>query len=74
MKITRKKTTNYKDKRVYVDEAGFDSYLFRKYARSQKGQKVHKAGKLCHKIIVPLEHNGIMYGDFFEVWFEAPSL
>ena len=79
-----------KDKRVYVDEAGFDSYLFRKYARSPRGQKVHEAvkgrkyqrtsivaGKLCHKIIAPLEYNGTMHGDFFEVWFEEhliPSL
>ena len=64
MKITRKKTTNYKDKRVYVDEAGFDSYLFRKYARSQRDQKVHEAGKLCHEIIAPLEYNGTIHGVF----------
>jgi len=66
-----------------VDEAGFDSYLFRTYARSPRGQKVHEAvrgrkyqrtsivaGKLCHKIIAPLEYNGTMHGDFFEAWFE----
>ena len=68
---------NPKDKRVYVDKVGFDSYLFRKYASSQRGQKVHEAGKLCHKIIAPLEYNGTMHGDFFDVWFEEhliPSL
>jgi transposase len=79
-----------KDKRVYVDEAGFDTYLFRKYARSPRGQKVYEAvkgkkyhrtsivaGKLGHKIIAPLEYNGTMHGEFFEVWFEKhliPSL
>ena len=78
------------EKRVYVDEAGFDSYLFRKYARAPRGQKVHEAvkgkkyqrtsivaGKLGHKIIAPLEYSGTMHGEFFEVWFEKhliPSL
>ena len=30
-------------KRVYVDEAGFTSYLYRQYARSPKGEKVHES-------------------------------
>ena len=66
-----------------MDEVGFDSYLFRKYARSPRGQKVHEAvkgkkyqrtsivtGKLGHKVIAPLEYGGTMHGEFFEVWFE----
>ena len=72
-----------KEKRIYVDEAGFDSYLYRKYARAPKGQKVHEAikgnkyqrtsivaGKRGHDIIAPLQYKGTMHGDFFETWFE----
>ena len=85
------KVAEYQDKikdipenrRIYVDEAGFDSYLYREYARSPKGQKVHEeingkkyertsivAGKREREIIAPLEYKGTMHGDFFEVWFE----
>ncbi len=72
-----------KEKRVYVDEAGFDSYLYRRYARAQRGQKIHEkikgkkyqrtsivAGKMGHDIIAPLQYHGTMHGDFFESWFE----
>ena len=71
------------DKRVYVDEAGFINYLYRQYARSLKGEKVHErikgnkyqrtsivAGRLGQEIIAPLQYNGTMNGDFFETWFE----
>ena len=34
------------DKRVYVDEAGFDSYLLREYARAPKGQKIYEKIKV----------------------------
>lgn len=67
-----------KEKKVYVDEAGFDSYLYREYARSPKGQKVHErikgrkyertsivAAKREREIIAPLEYKGTMHGDFF---------
>ena len=72
-----------KEKRIYVDEAGFDSYLYRKYARAPKGQKIHEAikgnkyertsivaGKMGDDIIAPLQYKGTMHGDFFETWFE----
>ena len=75
------------NKRIYVDEAGFDSYLYREYARSPKGHKVHEkikgkkyerisivAGKREREIIAPLEYKGTMHGDFFEVWFEKHLL
>ena len=52
-----------KEKRIYVDEAGFDSYLYRKYARAPKGQKVHEARK-------GNKYQRTMHGDFFETWFE----
>ena len=62
-----------------MDEAGFGSYLFHKYARSPGGRKVHEAvkgkkyqrtsiaaGKLGHKIIAPLEYSGTMHGEFLK--------
>ena len=76
-----------KEKRVYVDEAGFDTYLYRKYARAPKGQQVkesikgHKyqrmsivAGKIGSEVIAPLTYSGTMHGDFFEAWFEEHLL
>ena len=75
------------DKRVYVDEAGFTNYLYRQYARSPKGEKVHEsikgnkyqrtsivAGQLGREIIAPLQYSGTMNGDFFEIWFEEHLL
>ena len=75
------------DKRVYVDEAGFDSYLLREYARAPKGQKIYEkiqgrkyqrtsivAAQCGRKIIAPLEYQGTMHGDFFEAWFEKHLL
>ena len=68
-----------KEKRVYVDEAGFDSYLYRRHARAPRGEKVKGrkyqrtsivAGKMGANIIAPLEYTGTMHGDFFEAWFE----
>ena len=75
------------NKRSYIDEAGFDSYLLREYARAPKGQKIYEKIKgrkyqrtsivaaLCgRKIIAPLEYQGTMHGDFFEEWFEKQLL
>ena len=71
------------NKRVYVDEASFGSYLLRDYARAPRGQKIYEkiqglkyqrtsivAAQRGKKIIAPLEYKGTMYGDFFEAWFE----
>ena len=33
------------NKRIYVDEASFDSYLYREYVHTPKGQKVHESIK-----------------------------
>lgn len=72
---------------MYVDEAGFDSYLYRPYARAPRGEKIHEkvkgrkyqrtsivAGQTGHDIIAPLEYKGTMHGDFFEAWFEQHLL
>lgn len=68
---------------VYIDEAGFNSYYYRPYARALRGQKVLGkingrkfartslvAAQLNSKIIAPLEYQGTMNGDLFETWFE----
>ena len=60
-----------KEKRAYVDEAGFDTFLFRMYARAPRGEKVHEdilgrkfqrssivAAKLGHEIVAPLQYQG----------------
>ena len=63
---------------MYVDEAGFDSYLYRRHARAPRGEKIQEkvkgrkyqrasivAGKMGANIIAPLEYSGTMHGDFF---------
>ena len=68
-----------KEKRVYVDEAGFDTYLYRKYAIEPRGQKIHEAvnkrtsivaGKIGHKILAPQQYSETKHADFFLLWFE----
>ncbi|MBQ7193858.1 MAG: hypothetical protein IJR98_05765 [Synergistaceae bacterium] len=54
---------------MYIDEAGFDSYLYRRHARAPRGEKIHEkvkerkyqrtsivAGKMGANIIAPEEH------------------
>lgn len=68
---------------VYVDESGFDQYLYRKYARAPRGQTV--VTKICGrkfnrtnivagicqgKWIAPLEYSGTTDSVLFEFWFE----
>ena len=61
------------DKRIYIDEAGFDSYLLREYARAPKGQKIYEkingrkyqrisivVAQCGRKIIAALEYKGTM--------------
>ena len=72
---------------MYVDEAGFDTYLYRRYARAPRGENIHEkvkgrkyqrtsivAGKMGVNIIAPLEYSGTMHGEFFEAWFEKHLL
>ena len=72
-----------KEKMIYVDETGIDKFMYRKYARAAKGEKVYgkirgkkfertnivaaQAGK---RIIAPLQYKGMMHSQFFEEWFE----
>ena len=76
------------NKRVYVDEAGFTNYLYRKCACSEREkEKVHESikwnkyqrtsiatGQLGREIAAPLQYSGTMNVDFFEIWFEEHLL
>ena len=69
--------------RVYLDETGLDTYLFRPYARSLKGQivKAQISGKkykrlslvatqIGNQLIAPMTYQNTMTSAFFEEWFE----
>ena len=76
--------TKFSDyQRVYLDETGFDRYLFRPYARSLKGQivKAQISGKryqrlslvsaqVGNRLIAPMVYQNTMTGVFFEAWFQ----
>ena len=68
---------------LYLDETGFDRYLFRPYARSLKGQivKAQISGKryqrlslvsaqVGNRLIAPMVYQNTMTGVFFEAWFQ----
>ena len=71
------------EKIVYVDESGMDSFLYRKYARAERGVKVFGkifgrkfertnivAAQNMKRIIAPLQYKGMMHSLFFEECFE----
>lgn len=73
-----------KDRVVYIDETGIDTYLYREYARSAIGEKVIErvrgrkyqrvgivAAKMGHEIIAPFEYSKTMNSDLFEGWFAS---
>ncbi|OKQ44607.1 hypothetical protein BH625_02220 [Streptococcus pneumoniae] len=66
-----------------MDETGFDTYFYREYGRSLKGQlrrgKVSGrryqrislvAGLTNGELIVPMTYEETMTSDFFEAWFQ----
>ena len=68
---------------VYVDEMGMESFLYREYARSPRGERVFGvisgrkykrtsivAGKCGKKILAPLSYEGTTDSALFEFWFE----
>lgn len=71
------------DKIAYVDETGFDQYVYRPHGRSKKGEKILGlvsgkrfqrtslvAGLLNRKkLIAPLQYEGTMDSVLFEQWF-----
>jgi hypothetical protein len=72
---------------AYVDEMGNDTYLYREYGRSKRGERIDGivsgrkfkrtgivAAKMGAAIIEPLQYDGTMYSKLFETWFETRLL
>ena len=68
---------------VYIDETGFDTYFYREYGRSLKGQLIRSkvSGRSYQRIslvaeltngelIAPMTYEETMTSDFFEAWFQ----
>ncbi|TVW73591.1 transposase, partial [Streptococcus pneumoniae] len=68
---------------VYIDETGFDTYFYRKYGCSLKGQLIRGkvsgriyqrislvAGLTNGELIAPMTYAETMTSDFFEAWFQ----
>lgn len=76
-----------RDKIVYIDETGIQTYIYREYARAPKGEKIigkisgrrYKrigivAAQMGNKVIAPIEYTGVMNSKFFEKWFKEELL
>ena len=72
-----------KEKTVYIDETGIDTYLYREHCYAPRGQKSIGyvsgkkyrrtsivAGKIEKRIIAPLQYEGTMDSLLFETWFQ----
>ncbi|MBF0805356.1 MULTISPECIES: IS630 family transposase [unclassified Streptococcus] len=68
---------------VYIDETGFETYFYREYGRSMKGQLIEGkvsgrryqrislvVGLTNGEIIAPMTYEDTMTSDFFEAWFQ----
>lgn len=68
---------------IYVDESGFDQYIYREYARAARGEKVFTkiSGRKFKRVnivaglsnghwVAPLEYSGTTDSALFEFWFE----
>jgi transposase len=68
--------------RVYVDEMGLDTYIYREKARVARGKKIYGevsgrkykrtnivAARCVGQIIAPLQYNGATDHKLFEWWF-----
>ena len=68
---------------VHIDETGFDTYFYREYGRSLKGQLIRGkvsgrsyqrislvAGLTNGELIAPMTYEETMTSDFFEAWFQ----
>jgi len=75
------------EKIAYVDETGIDTYLYREYGWSLRGQpligsvsgrKFKRVGIVAAQmngcIVEPLQYDGTMDSALFEAWFEARLL
>ena len=72
---------------VYIDETGFDTYFYREYGRSLKGQLIRGkvsgrryqrislvAGLTNGELIAPMTYEETMTSDFFVEWFKMQLL
>ena len=72
---------------VYIDETGFDTYFYREYGRSLKGQLIRGkvsgrryqrislvAGLTNGELIAPMTYEETMTSDFFMEWFKMQLL
>lgn len=72
-----------KEKIAYVDETGLDSYFYREYAYSLRGEAVHAqipgrkfqrtnilAAQMGSEILAPMQYAGSTDAVLFETWFE----
>jgi len=72
---------------VYIDECGVDSYVYREYGWSPRGEKIYSAisgrkyrrvgivaAQIGKEIIEPLQYDGAMDSRLFETWFELRLL
>ena len=68
---------------VYIDETGFETYFYREYGRSLKGQLIEGkisgrrfqrislvAGQVDGELVAPMTYEDTMTSDFFEAWFQ----
>lgn len=69
---------------MYIDETGIDTYLYREYCWTPKGQKTIGlvtgkkyrrvgvvAAQLGKRILAPLQYDGTMNSQLFELWFQT---
>ena len=95
-KITRKKRQSDTGSKIaalpasrlaYVDECGVDSYVYREYGWSPRGEKLYSAvsgrkyqrvgivaAQIGSEIVEPLQYDGAMDSRLFETWFESRLL
>ena len=72
---------------VYVDQTGFDQFLYREYAWAPRDQRAYSevsgrkykrssivAGKCKKHIFAPLQYDGTMNSQLMEWWFETQLL
>jgi len=75
------------DRIAYVDETGIDEYLHREYGRAKRGKPIYSlvsgrkykrtgivAAQIGKNIIAPMQYDGTMDSELFEMWFETVLL
>lgn len=75
------------EKIAYVDECGIDTYLYREYGYSPRGQKIFSrisgrkykrcgivAAQMNGRILAPMQYDGTMNRSLFEFWFSNQLL